>query len=360
MKYYTLALVFLAVLVCLLSSNPAEATYFGLSTNKVFTPGEEVSIELESEGLKEINMRIYSIDDPIAFFRKQKNLHNPTIDDTRKPNFLDMLSEVKNNIPRDARNLGREKLDSYARTLLLDIFGMPSLYTGEGYTPKIPPLRDYNLIEQWKEPIEDDGYWWNYQTINLDIKKIGVYLIEAYAYNKIGYTVLIVSNMGFITKRTEEQTLVYTVEHNTGIPLKDVNLHFLSKDKVQLASGRTDKSGLFLFKKGEKDIQNLTILASKGEDFCIGDPYYYYSGSKKRKVYVYTDRPVYRPGQEVFFKGIINMSRYVFHNRSISYNYVLSIHNCIKINLKILRDYFPRVFWQLASTMSAFRRVLCS
>ena len=51
------------------------------------------------------------------------------------------------------------------------------------------------------------------------------------------------------------------------------------------------------------------MMGFKENQFVISEPYFYsyYSTYNKYNVYIYTERPVYRPGQIVYFKGIIRL-----------------------------------------------------
>jgi uncharacterized protein YfaS (alpha-2-macroglobulin family) len=52
--------------------------------------------------------------------------------------------------------------------------------------------------------------------------------------------------------------------------------------------------------------RQLLVLGEKDGNFVISDPYYYgYGGAGTKKVYLHTDRPVYRPSQKVYYRGIV-------------------------------------------------------
>ncbi len=58
------------------------------------------------------------------------------------------------------------------------------------------------------------------------------------------------------------------------------------------------------------DQENFLILATDRDNFAISDLNSFYFLGRERdsehlQGFVYTDRPVYRPNQEVFFKGIL-------------------------------------------------------
>jgi len=76
----------------------------------------------------------------------------------------------------------------------------------------------------------------------------------------------------------------------------------------------TNKSGVMEFRG--KTSQKSLILLKKGKQYAISDPSFYarsFFGMGGIRAFIYTDRPIYRPGDEVSFKGIVrsyNRDRY--------------------------------------------------
>src|SRR5204863_1109417 len=73
----------------------------------------------------------------------------------------------------------------------------------------------------------------------------GVYLIEAVNGDMRAYSIAIVTNLTMIEKTTKDgQVLVYVVDRKTGAPHEGVSIE-VSKSKQTLATGSTDKTGIF-------------------------------------------------------------------------------------------------------------------
>ncbi|MCB1158616.1 MAG: hypothetical protein KDK45_14025, partial [Leptospiraceae bacterium] len=76
--------------------------------------------------------------------------------------------------------------------------------------------------------------------------------------------------------------------------------------------GKTDENGLFLGKTNSKK-QMMIFAIAPNDSFAIastGVPYSY--GAEMKKFFVYTDRPVYRSGDRVFFKVLGKERKYHF------------------------------------------------
>lgn len=133
---------------------------------------------------------------------------------------------------------------------------------------------------------------------------------------------IMVSRTSLTMKRSRDQVLVWAMDISGGVPVAGVPIHLVDQNWATLASGRTDKDGLFqtAIKRPAapgKGVPQLFALAeAEGNPSAVGSewsegirPYEFgipmdYSESPLRG-YLYTDRPVYRPGQKVLFKGIV-------------------------------------------------------
>jgi alpha-2-macroglobulin len=125
-----------------------------------------------------------------------------------------------------------------------------------------------------------------------------------------------VSDLGLIVKRDETKVLVRAMDLNT-LKAKsnaDVQILALSNDKarrfVKLGSGESGADGLVSFSLADKNLavasNSLYVVGSIGQARAYGGVWAQ-SGARdtdRYKTYFYTERPVYRLGQTVFFKTI--------------------------------------------------------
>ncbi len=138
--------------------------------------------------------------------------------------------------------------------------------------------------------------------------------------------VMIVSSSTLTVKRSEKQLFVWSVDQSTGEVVTDMNIQATDEHGATLTNGITNQDGVFMKDVNLKDQDTILVWGTKGNDSVVastawseginaydfGLPNYYNPSESKEyrtdqvyKLYVTLDRPIYRPGQKVFFKGVI-------------------------------------------------------
>ncbi len=252
---------------------------FSLSSHRIFTPEGSPTFRLDALNLQEaVRFRVYKVTDPVSFFTSRR--------DVMVPGFLETKED-------------------------------------QGEWQKI--IRDYPIVREWEERVKRQRDQWTSLEISLGISKSGVYLVEARAHGKIAYTNVIVSPYALITKQSRSQLLSYVVDSKTGAAVGNADIVVFRRYK-KLAAGKSSEKGLFFtslppMKEGEEEPSplmrggtrpimmnnyQLLVMAERGSHFVIARPWWYgYGLEREYLIYSYTERPVYRPGQQVFFKGIV-------------------------------------------------------
>jgi uncharacterized protein YfaS (alpha-2-macroglobulin family) len=132
-----------------------------------------------------------------------------------------------------------------------------------------------------------------------------------------------VINANLTVKRTPQETLVWATDLETAQPLADLPITIYKTQMSEappeiLVSGTTDADGLFiapidLVAEGET-VQNFLFGNFKNAPTLIvaeSDDYFgvWNSGSENvlpiESGYLYTDRPIYRPGETVYYRGVL-------------------------------------------------------
>ncbi|HUW21212.1 MAG TPA: Ig-like domain-containing protein [Candidatus Bathyarchaeia archaeon] len=138
--------------------------------------------------------------------------------------------------------------------------------------------------------------------------------------------VMIVSRLTILAKKSDNQIFAWVVDQSTGQPVAGVKIELTDQWGSLLTEGTTNQDGvfqkevdlyqkdnLFLFGQKENDLVVLSTAWDSGiERYDFGLPYHYSSSEAKDwqvkkdyKIYLTIDRPIYRPGQTVYFKGLI-------------------------------------------------------
>ncbi|MEW5987109.1 MAG: Ig-like domain-containing protein [Chloroflexota bacterium] len=145
----------------------------------------------------------------------------------------------------------------------------------------------------------------------------GLYLLNLKAGHVNDQLILLLSQNTLTIKQAEGQLVVWVTDINGG-PVPGIEVSVYARDNVLLASGRADEYGIFRTEVGV-DPQPLIVIAADREDVTasgLSNEWLSRSAqwwgwwrpapvAQDYAVYVYTDRPIYRPGQLIFYKAIL-------------------------------------------------------
>ena len=316
--------------------------YFSLTTNKTYSPNEPARLWASYQNIDHLDFRVYRIKDPNKFFKQLDDPH--AMGDKEKEEIAQGIGARVSLLERTHRlkiSLFSAVKD-YVRTHLLKDHRVTfnEKYRKEPEatrTPlnvadyaRVPLLNPDQKVKDWREPLPALENEYDSRMITLGKIDPGVYLVEAVNGEQRAYSLAIVTNLTMIEKTNKHgQVLVYIVDRKTGAPHEGVNVE-VTNAKNSLATGNTDKSGLFKTVVEVPDTPNrpaedvdqesptknpFLIMARERDNFVISDIESFYFGdqggeddvlsSDEVTSYIYTDRPIYRPAQSVFFKGIL-------------------------------------------------------
>ncbi|MGG9971330.1 alpha-2-macroglobulin family protein [Ferruginibacter sp. SUN002] len=188
-------------------------------------------------------------------------------------------------------------------------------------------ISSLKYIKNWSEILPDPGDYMDHAVeVKVDKLPVGTYFVLASLdenfttkKNIIVMQVVQVSNISYINNNENQY---YVLNRDNGQPLSGAEVQVwerkynYAKSKYEEVKGdklTADKNGSFIFKKGE-DYWNYTfqIKYMKDELFQEETQYNYayndYENTAKPITLLFTDRSIYRPGQTVYFKGIVLQS----------------------------------------------------
>jgi uncharacterized protein YfaS (alpha-2-macroglobulin family) len=135
--------------------------------------------------------------------------------------------------------------------------------------------------------------------------------------------VFIITGTGLAVKRSSDELLVWAHSLKDGSPVSGLETKVMNREGKQIAMSTTDKDGLAVLKltkpTDESDYysNDYTVSTEKDGDYTMVhttwsegvDPWNfnitYDPFQPDYYVYSYTDRPIYRPGHTVYFKGLV-------------------------------------------------------
>ncbi|MFC1697016.1 alpha-2-macroglobulin [Nanoarchaeota archaeon] len=166
-----------------------------------------------------------------------------------------------------------------------------------------------NPIKTIKIDLEPQGtgYQEDYKRFSaeekIDLDDPGVYVFIGNYRDKTDDTMTIISDLGVISKNYEDKLEVYTFNVKTGKSMGKATVKGYKQgdEKIELAFSKTTDSNGELKMTVDDEIEGLS--AEKDGHFAFFSTYF--RSSENIENYVYTDRPVYRPGQTVYWKAIL-------------------------------------------------------
>jgi hypothetical protein len=138
-----------------------------------------------------------------------------------------------------------------------------------------------------------------YDRLNLDPLAPGRYLLVAIGETGSRSTaVLTISRLALLVKSDREQALAYVTDLNTGAPIAGAQV------AGGAATATTDVNGMARLPLDHPGGM-VSYSARAGEDQVTLSSYAGGGGGAPYRLYCFTDRPIYRPGDEVRFKGVL-------------------------------------------------------
>ncbi|MGB5008356.1 MAG: MG2 domain-containing protein, partial [Ferruginibacter sp.] len=159
--------------------------------------------------------------------------------------------------------------------------------------------------------------------IKIDGLPNGIYFILAsidpgFSLNKniIAKQQTYVSRISYLHTNTNEY---YVLDRDNGLPLANAPVQFWESkynytnsryEEIKAEKYTTDKNGSFKLKEN-KEYRNFLLQVNYGADELFMDESVYngyynsYVTEKEKRTFLFTDRSIYRPGQTLYFKGIV-------------------------------------------------------
>jgi hypothetical protein len=291
-----------------------ETAYFTLNSAKTFAPGETPSINFTAWNVKQLEFRVYRVNDPVRFFEQLEDAHTFGGGIRRKrrnETWVERLHTWKHSLRRDIRASLRgqfsESPSAHLGPAENAVSKKPAATPGTEFAI-LPVLNSDQLVLKFVQPVQATTRW-DSRKLDIGIKDKGVYLVEAAHGELAAYTILFVSDLAMVTKNAFGRVQAFVANRTTGEPVRDADLHLLTRGN-SIQTLQTDANGFAQTDVRAEPEQDVRILARAGSDVAVTVlPSYVLSHQRESLMgYTYTDRPVYRPGHSVHFKSILRVS----------------------------------------------------
>jgi len=314
----------LAALAAAVACSGAQAKPLYLTVPRAYGTQEKPVIEVAFERRGPVELRIVKPESLDAFVARQANLRRAWEPVEAKENPGRYLSRGLNAVRLPGGFLYRALSVDFRTELAGSVAQRPETPPSERKLVKLtegpekivglPPgatvvrrqwlnLDLGGLERDWSVPGFDEwtaqgGY--EERRVELDPLPPGVYLVQLVQGKVEGQVILVVTDLKVQVKQTDGELLVRVA----GADLAPV-----AGAEVQLrtpagagARGRTDRSGELRLDVKEP---RLLVLVQAGADVAIVDTDFYTTLAATPDVFIYSDRPIYRPGDAVQFRGLV-------------------------------------------------------
>ncbi|MGB4868794.1 MAG: Ig-like domain-containing protein, partial [Candidatus Promineifilaceae bacterium] len=230
--------------------------------------------------------------------------------------FPTAVDLVYRNVPTVTLNLYEAKLP---------VFYLTHGYEIRNYKPPFQPLRTWTIPST---AVADEAVIEHVQLADGGALPLGVYFVETavpgvetgrYSQTKRGF--IIVADTNLAVKQMLDTTYVWATDIATGAPSvgRAISLH--DQDGSTWGTAVTDANGFAAIPfDGTRENQIVAVsgepgaagfgLAYAGWTFRGNSSSTYIRSEDPYAMHVYTDRPIYRPGDTVYFKGILREQDY--------------------------------------------------
>ncbi len=285
--------------------------YFALSSARTFGPADAVSVQMNAWNVDALDFRVYRIKDPVRFFEQLEDAHmfgGQAPKPPRELTLLERFHRFKSEWRHGMINLVRYQFSRDSRAQIREALSRHPARSGKVASfAEAPLLNSQQVVATWHQPVTSQERW-DVQTVPVEVKGKGVYLVEAVNKSLRAYTIVIVSDLAMITKQAPGRAVAFIVNRKTGEPVTNAELLLWSNASAHAQSWHTNAQGLVDTPVTADRNSDLRLMARAGADFTVSTLAAWTVGQKPNQDwtgYIYTDRPVYRPGHTVNFRAIV-------------------------------------------------------
>jgi len=273
-----------------------------------------------------VDIVVYRVPHPLAFLKAQRDLHQVQVPGRYVGEGVgNTLSFLWDTWFAKSRLIWQQLFTTRTRSAVVAV--APQLRQASPYSyhphfdhpPQYAPLAQFPLVESFRYPVQQaqpiappsdvhlQGSSSNFIApgpgnvyVPLGKLKPGLYLVEAYLGAHRAITTLFVSDTVGVTKVARGQMLVWTADKTTGAAEPGVDLLWTDGNGV-MESGRSDADGLLGMSHVVPQTSYVIGKDPAGGVF-VSENFYYDSEVYGQRFYIFTDRPLYKPGDLVHVK----------------------------------------------------------
>jgi alpha-2-macroglobulin len=312
-----------SALTLVLAAAPLLAKEMMITVRRDFGASETPEVELHYTRSSPFTVRVYRPKDMKEFVTSQADLRRAWRQPAVEWNSAKFLFSGLNRT-RLGLDWLRAGADFGLRTRLKEDFGGGSFNPSptrlsEGPVKIVAGPGAFDLLNEFsfepdagdaKEPFDVPGFdWWfsregrfRQKVVSLPKLAPGFYLVQVLQGDLEGQVVLVVNDLSAVLQQTDGAAVV-KVARRDGRPAPGVSVDVRNLQGSWVAAGKTDGDGV-LELPNVKDPELLAVLTEK-DSTAIVDTEFFSTTAVFPDVYLYTDRPLYKKGARVRFRGVL-------------------------------------------------------
>jgi len=308
---------------------PVSGAPFFLLTDSGFTSQDIARVRVEGDpsvfsDYGGVDIAVYKIPHPLDFLKQQKDLHRIQINgDYAGDGLSNTLAFLWDKWFKKSRMVFQQLFSVDARRTVTQVApalrqAAPASYaTVFRPSPQYHPLKQFTLMDRFRYPVSESapiappaslqGSSSDFTApqngdVYVPLGKLtpGLYLVEAYVGSHRATTLVFVSDSVAITKAAGKSMLVWAADRTSGKPVNGVDLVWTDGNGV-LKTATTDDTGVAMFDRAVP-AKTYTLAQDKQGGVSVSENFYYDSEIYNSKLYLFTDRPLYKPGDRVQLK----------------------------------------------------------
>jgi alpha-2-macroglobulin len=286
---------------------------FSVASSHVATTRERPMIDLLFRRVSSLDFRVYRVNDPLKFFAGLRDPHAlgseaPVV--AQEQTTLERIARWKAAWRQHVLMFLRGQFSYGYRLSRRETAakGQIALRQPLEYRQfaQVPLLNRSQLVASWRErlPRVRDT---EARRIPLDLPGEGVYVVEAVSAPFKAYTVVVVSDLGLVTKSSPGQLVMFAANRFTGQPAPAGCPAQVIANRSVVATGALDQDGTYEATLPDTKPEDIVAVVHCGKQVAATDPGAWMFQDRARELtgYVYTDKPIYRPGHTVNVKAIL-------------------------------------------------------
>jgi len=296
----------LLVCLCTLSLGAEEYEWFWLNVPAQVYPGETLEATVSATGVDSLTFSLQRIENPVQYItgaRKERFFDVSSWRPSRPPEKRELWQNLKNAFFQSLRGIASRVLPESTKSFLQELLGISGPLTPRQI--EIDPAdyqRGTEFVKSWHEKLQyRPGTTYTYTTFQVAPLERGVYLLTASTETRESRVLFSVSSVGIISKQDYENFFFFVQEQLTGRPLENAQVRVFREDLV-IREGVTDGNGVWQSEAVERG-ESAVMVEWEGEYSFLSAYSYFFD--ENLDAFIYTERPIYRPGQRVYFRGVL-------------------------------------------------------